>query len=382
MKQERKYQMCTKTVMDTTDPDIWFDEEGVSNHVYYFKNEIQPRWFPNEEGKKRLDQIISRIREENAGNKYDCVIGLSGGADSSYMALKVYELGIRPLIVHVDGGWNSELAVYNIEKIVNFCGWDLHTCVIDWLEMKDLQVSFLKSGIANQDVPQDHAFFAALYSYAVKNNIKYVLSGGNFATESIFPRAWLHSAMDAKSLRAIHRRYGTIKLKSFPTVSFWKYYLYFPFIRKMKVLRLLNFMPYSRSKAIQGLGETIGWRDYGRKHGESVFTKFFQNYYLPHRFGYDKRKPHLSSMILADEITRDEALHQLDQPLYDENELGEDMLFVRKKLGFSEAEFTSLMNAPTKTYRDYPSDKKKYILMKKLQSYIKRSFNKDLASYS
>ena len=221
--------------MDTTDPDIWFDEEGVSNHVHYFENEIKPKWFPNEERKKRLDQYISRIKKENAGSEYDCIIGLSGGADSSYMSLKVHALGLRPLIVNVDGGWNSELAVYNIEKIVNFCEWDLQTCVIDWLKMKDLQVSFLKAGIANQDVPQDHAFFAALYSYAVKNNIKYVLSGGNYATESIFPRAWHHLAMDAKSLRAIHRRYGTVKLNSFPIVSFWKYYLYFPFIRKKSV---------------------------------------------------------------------------------------------------------------------------------------------------
>jgi N-acetyl sugar amidotransferase len=368
--------------MDTTDPDIWFDDKGVSNHVYYFEKEVKPRWFPNEEGEKRLAEIVKRIKAENTRNEYECVIGLSGGADSSYMALKVHELGLRPLIVHVDGGWNSELAVSNIEKIVNYCGWDLHTCVIDWPEMRDLQVSFFKSGIANQDVPQDHVFFASLYSYAVRNNIKYVLSGGNFATESIFPKAWHHSAMDAKSLKAIHRKYGKIKLKKYETVSFWKYYFYFPLIRRMKVLRPLNFMPYSRSRAISYLQETIDWRNYGRKHGESVFTKFFQNYYLPSRFGYDKRKPHLSSMILAGEITRDEALHQLEQPLYDDNELSEDMLFVRKKLGFGEEEFKRLMNEPTMTYMDFPSDKRKYEVMKKLQSFMKNFFNKDLAGYS
>ncbi|MBN1975157.1 MAG: N-acetyl sugar amidotransferase [Sedimentisphaerales bacterium] len=374
--------MCTKTVMDTTDPDIWFDEDGVSNHVYYFENEVKPRWFPNEEGKSRLAQIVAGIKSENADNEYDCIVGLSGGADSSYLALKIKELGLRPLVVHVDGGWNSELSVSNIEKIVNYCEWDLETCVIDWPEMRDLQVSFIKSGIANQDVPQDHAFFAALYSYAVQNKIKYVLSGGNFATECIFPKAWHHSAMDSRSLKSIHHKYGTIKLKYFPTVSFLQYYFYFPFIKRMKVVRPLNFMPYRRSDAIRELEETIGWRNYGRKHGESVFTKFFQNYYLPQRFGYDKRKPHLSSMILAGEISRAEALRELEKPLYDENELKEDMLYVTKKLGFSKEEFVNLMHEPVRTYADFPSDEAKYVMMKKLQSFIQNLFGKDLASYS
>ena len=330
---ERPYQMCTKTVMDTTDSDIWFDEDGVSNYVYYFEKEVKPGWFPNEEGKKHLLGIVERIKSENADKEYDCIIGLSGGADSSYLALKIKELGLRPLVVHVDGGWNSELAVSNIEKIINYCGWDLETCVIDWPEMRDLQVSFLKSGIANQDVPQDHAFFAALYSYAVKNKIKYVLSGGNIATESIFPKSWHHSAMDARSLKSIHRKYGSIKLKKFPTISFWRYYFYFPFIKNMKVIRFLNFMPYNREIAIRELEEKIGWRNYGRKHGESIFTKFFQNYYLLQRFGYDKRKPHLSSMILAGEITRKDALRELEKPLYDENELKRDILFITKNWG-------------------------------------------------
>jgi len=379
---DRPYQMCTKTVMDTTDPDIWFDEFGVSNYVYYFENEVKPKWFPNEEGEKRLAKIIDRIKDENDDNEYDCIIGLSGGVDSSYLALKVKELKLRPLVVHVDGGWNSELSVNNIEKIINYCGWDLHTCVINWPEMRDLQVSFLRSGIANQDVPQDHAIFAALYSYAVKNKIKYVLNGSNIATESIFPKAWHHSAMDAKSLKAIHRKYGTIKLKDFPTVSFWKFYFYYPYIKKMIVLRPLNFMPYSKSKATRELEEAIGWRSYERKHGESVFTKFFQNYYLPKRFGYDKRKLHLSSMILASEITREEALHELGKPLYDKDELREDMLFVTKKLGFNQEEFLQLMNKPIRTYKDYPSDQRKYLAMKKLQAFIKIFYNKDLARYS
>ena len=379
---DRPYRMCTVTVMDTTDPEIWFDEQGVSNHVYYFESEVKPRWYPNDEGQIRLTRIVENIKGESADNEYDCIIGLSGGADSSYLALKVKELELRPLVVHVDGGWNSELAVSNIEKIVNYCDWDLHTCVIDWIEMRDLQVAFLKSGLANQDVPQDHAFSAALYNYAVQNNIRYVLSGVNFATESILPKAWHHSAMDAKSLKAIHRRYGTLKLNRFPIVSFWKYYFYYPFIRHMKVLRPLNLLPYSRSRAIRELKDTIGWRDYGRKHGESVFTKFFQNYFLPRRFDFDKRKPHLSSMILGGEITRHEALRELEKPLYDQNELREDMLYVTKKLGFKPDEFERLMDQPTRTYQEFPSDMTKYVAMKKLQSFIQKLLNKDLANYS
>lgn len=377
-----EYQMCTKTVMDTSDPDIEFDVNGVSNYVEYFEKKIKPLWFPNDEGRERLREIVYRIKKENEEREYDCIIGLSGGVDSSYMALKVKDLGLRPLVVHVDGGWNSEVAVNNIEKIINFCGWDLHTWVIDWPEMKDLQVAYLKSGISNQDVPQDHAFFAALYTFAVKNKIKWVLSGGNIATESIFPSAWHHSAMDAKNLKSIHREYGLIKLRQYPIISFWKYYFYYPFIKRMKVLRPLNFMHYSKSETIKFLEDTIGWENYGRKHGESIFTKFFQNYYLPERFGYDKRKPHLSSMILAGEITREEAIKELEKPLYDPIELKEDILFVRKKLGFTESEFNEIMDCPKRTFKEFSSDHGKFLFIKKTQKYLKEGFNLKLSNYS
>src|SRR5574344_1797722 len=243
----RNYQICTRCVMDTTDPEINFDENGVCNHCREFDEVTSKRWFPNDEGAKKLEVIYEKMKKENVHKDYDCILGLSGGVDSSYLALKLYEAGIRPLVVHVDGGWNSELAVKNIENIVNYCGWHLHTIVIDWEEMKDLQLAYLKSGIANQDVPQDHAFFASLYHFATKHGVNYVVSGGNLATESIFPKAWHWSAMDADNLHAIHSKFGTKKLKNYKTIGFYELYFYYPFIKKMKTIRSLNFMPYIKS---------------------------------------------------------------------------------------------------------------------------------------
>ena len=378
----RPYQMCKRCVMDTTDPEITFDENGICNHCREFDAVTSKRWFPNEEGAKKLKALYETIKKENKGKEYDCVLGLSGGVDSSYLALKLYEAGIRPLVVHVDGGWNSELAVKNIENIVNYCGWHLHTVVIDWEEMKDLQLAYLKSAVANQDVPQDHAFFASLYHFATKNNIKYIISGGNLATESIFPKAWHWSAMDAENLKAIHKRYGTKKLKNYKTIGFYELYFYYPFVKKMKTVRPLNFMPYIKSEALTELKEKVGYKEYARKHGESIFTKFFQNYWLPMKFGYDKRKPHLSSLIVAGQMRREEALKELEKPLYDKKELQEDKEYIAKKLGVNNEEFESIMKMPTHSYRDFPNMEKKYSQMKQLQRFVSNLLGKDLSNYS
>jgi N-acetyl sugar amidotransferase len=289
------YQVCTRCVMDTTDPEIIFDDSGICNHCHHFDEVTSKSWFPNEEGARLLKLIIGRIKATGNGRPYDCILGLSGGVDSSYLALKSYEWGLKPLVVHVDAGWNRELAVANIEKIVKHCNFDLHTHVVDWQEMRDLQLSYLRAAIANQDVPQDHVFFASMYHFATKHGIKYILSGGNSATEGIFPIAWHGSAMDAINLKAIHHRYGQNRLKTYNTISFFKYYLWYPFAKKMRTVRPLNYLPYNKADAIRELEKTVDWRSYGRKHGESIFTKFFQNYYLPTKFGYDKRRPHLWS---------------------------------------------------------------------------------------
>jgi len=368
--------------MDTTDPEIAFDDNGVCNHCRDFAEITKKNWFPNDEGQRRLGVLVDEIKREGKNCEYDCILGLSGGVDSSYLALKAKELGLRPLVVHVDAGWNSELAVNNIESVVKYCGFDLHTHVMYWEDMKKLQLAYLRSGVSNQDVPQDHAFFANLYHFAIQNGIKYVLSGGNIATEGIWPSAWHHNAMDARNLKAIFSRFGEGKLREYQTVSFWQYYFYYPFLRKMKVARLLNYMPYNRDLAVETLQEKTGWRPYGYKHGESVFTRFFQNYYLIERFGYDKRKPHLSTLIVTGQMTREDALDELDESAYDLAEIEEDTLYFCKKLSLSEEDFKQLIQAPWRDALEFPSDYEKYQLMKQFQGWMQTILGRRITSYS
>lgn len=365
------YQICTKCIMDTTDPEITFDEEGVCNHCRFFEQVLSKNWFPDERGQKLLHEIVKKIQSEGKGKKYDCIIGLSGGVDSSYLAYKAVELGLRPLAVHVDAGWNSEIAVQNINKICQVLQIDLVTEVIDWEEMRDLQLAFLKSGVPNQDIPQDHAFFAALYKFAVKNDIKYVLSGSNYATECILPSSWGYNAMDARHLKAIHKRFGQRELKRYPTISFFSYYFYFPYVKKMKVVKLLNYMPYSKEAAIKELENKIGWQYYGGKHYESRFTKFFQAYYLPTRFGFDKRKAHLSSMIVTGLITREEALNEMKKELYPAEEFIADKKYILDKLGITDEEFEKYMTMPLKSHFDYPTNHKLYTFLRKIYHIFK-----------
>lgn len=376
------YQQCSRCVMDTSDSSITFDQDGVCSLCHEFDSVTTKNWFPNEEGTKKLKTLIENIKREGAGKEYDCIIGLSGGVDSSYMALKVKEWGLRPLVVHVDAGWNSEIAVSNIEKIIKYCNYDLHTHVVDWDEMRDLQLAYLKSAVANQDVPQDHAFFAALYHFATKNDIKYILSGGNIATEGISPKTWHGSAMDAINLKAIHKKYGQKKLKKYPTISFFDYYVYYPFVKGMRTARPLNYMHYSKDEAQKVLADTIGWRGYGRKHGESIFTKFFQNYYLPTKFGFDKRKPHLSSLIVSGQMTREEALKELAQPLYDPKELEADITYFCKKLRISREEFDKCMNAPIHDFTDFPNWMKLHARLKTLQRMGEKLMGRNVRIYS
>ena len=262
--------------------------------------------------------------------------------------------------------------LHNIENIVKILDIDLHTGVINWEEMKDLQLAYFKSQLANQDVPQDHAFFATLYKMANKYNIKYFLTGGNFATESILPSSWGYNAMDAKQLKAVHKQFGTIKLKEYTTVSFFQKYIYYPLIKKFKIIRPLDFMEYNKDEAKKIIMEKINWKDYGGKHHESRFTKFFQAHWLPNKFGFDKRKAHLSSLIVSGQMSREEALKELKKPLYDEEELKEDIEFLAKKMGLSVKEFKDIMKMPNKTFRDYPSDYEFEQKMRKFYAYIKK----------
>ncbi len=377
-----EHRVCTRCVMDTSDPEIRFDAQGVCNHCHEFETVTRRYWFPNAEGARRWAALAEQIRAEGRGRDYDCILGLSGGIDSSYLAIKVHEWGLRPLVVHVDAGWNSELAVANIEKIVKHCGFDLHTHVVDWEEMRDLHLAYLRAGIANQDVPQDHVFFASLYHFATRNGIRTILSGGNLATEGIFPKAWHGSAMDAINLRAIHRRHGERPLKTYDTVSFFQAYLWYPFVKRMRTLRPLNYMPYDKAAAVAELEASIGWRAYGRKHGESLFTRLFQNHYLPAKFGYDKRRPHLSSLIVSGQMSREQALRELEQPLYDPRELQTDIAYFCKKLRITREQFDEFMRAPPHHYTDYPTWEARYRLLKRVQAVVERALGRRVNVYS
>lgn len=376
------YNICTRCVMDTSDNQINFDAEGICNHCRQFDEITSKGWFPNEEGGKRLAAIIEQIRISEKNKEYDCIIGLSGGIDSSYMALKVHEWGLRPLVVHIDAGWNSELAVANIENIVKHCGYHLHTHVVDWEEMRDLQLAYLRAGVANQDVPQDHVIFAAMYHFTIKYNLRYIMSGGNIASESIFPSAWLCDAMDSVNLKAIHRKFGDRPLKTFNTINLFQYYLWYPFVKKMRTIRPLNFMPYNKKTAIEELANKVGWREYGHKHGESLFTKLYQNYYLPTKFGYDKRRPHLSSLIVSGQIKRNQALKELEEPLYDPQELEDDIHYFCKKMRLSRKQFDDFINAPAHHYTDFPNGDYLYHLLKNIQSLVERLLGRNLRVYS
>lgn len=378
----KKNQTCTRCVMDTSDPEITFDSNGVCNHCIEFDTATRKNWFPNEEGRARWAAIVEQIKAEGRGKDYDCILGLSGGVDSSYLALKVHESGLRPLVMHVDAGWNSELAVANIEALVRHCSYDLHTHVVDWDDMRDLQLAYLRAGISNQDVPQDHIFFASLYHFATNNKINTIVSGGNLATEGIYPQYWEGSAMDAINLKSIHRKYGERPLRNYKTISFFEYYFWYPLVKRMRTIRPLNYMPYNKAAALEELKSTVGYKPYQRKHGESLFTKLFQNYYLPKKYGYDKRRPHLSSLILSGQLTRDEALRKLEEPLYLPDELEIDIVYFCKKLRITRKEFDNLIEQPNRHYTDFPNWNSYYQLLKRAQVLAAKVTGKRLRAYS
>jgi N-acetyl sugar amidotransferase len=361
--------------MDSSDINISFDENGVCNHCREAEMKLKNGWFPNEIGRVKLNNISEKIRKSINKGSYDSIVGVSGGVDSSYLLhLVKVEMGLNPLVVHVDAGWNSEIAVSNIEKLIKKLNLDLVTYVVDWEEIKDLQLAYLISSLPNQDVPQDHAFFAKLYEIASKKGIKYVITGSNLSSESILPRTWGHDSMDSIQLKYIHKKFGKIKLKSYPIVSYFKYKIYYPFILKMKVIKPLNFIDYDKNKAIKFLEDNYNWNYYGGKHHESNWTKFFQSYYLPVKFGFDKRKAHLSSMIVSKQITREEALLELSKPLYNDVELERDKTHISKKLGISYDELNRILKLENKTHNDYPNYSKvnnMFLNLKSRFSFIK-----------
>lgn len=351
---DREYQVCTNCVMDTTDSKIIFDENGMCDHCNNFYNNIKPNWHPDEIGAKKLKEIVDKIKEDGKGKKYDCIIGLSGGVDSSYLAyFAVKVLRLRPLLFACDTGWNLNVAVNNVEKITKGLNMPLYTEIVNWNEMRDLQLAFFKSQVPYQDLPQDHVIFASLYNYAAKNKIKYVLTGGNNSTECVRePNEWVYQN-DIKMIKDIHNKFGKVKLKTLPLCGMFKAHVYYRYIKGMKVFKPLDLIPYTKAEAISTLQREFGWEPYANKHYESIFTRFYEGYWLIKKFGYDKRKCHFSSLILTEQLDRQEALDIISKPPYDEKQALEDLEYVAKKLGVTKEEFIHIMNQPNKTYKDY-----------------------------
>lgn len=352
-----RHAICNRCVMDTTDPGISFHKDGQCNHCLQYDQRTATHVHSGEEGYGLLEAIVRQIKGQGAGKTYDCVIGVSGGVDSTYVAWKVKQLGLRPLAVHLDNGWDSEIAVGNIKVALKHLGIDLHTEVLDWEEFKDIQRSFLLASTPDAEVPTDHAIFACLYHTATRLGVRHVITGTNIRTESHLPPAWSQGHFDYGYIKDVHRQFGTRPIRTFPHYSFYQYLTRFR--HSHQTLDILDYLDYSKTEALKLLQAELGWRDYGGKHHESVYTRWYQGVYLPRKFGYDKRKSHLSSRICSGEFGRDFALTELSKPAYDPALQEQDHEYVAKKLNFSQTEFRTIMAAPPRSYLEFWSYEKR-----------------------
>jgi N-acetyl sugar amidotransferase len=352
---KREYQVCKNCVMDTTDFNIVFDANGVCDHCNDFYMNTLPNWHTDEKGKVELLAIAELIKKEGSKNDFDCILGMSGGVDSSFLLhYVVTELGLRPLVFHVDGGWNSELAVNNIQVMVEKLGLDLYTEVINWEEMKDFQLAFFKSGVPHLDIPQDHAFVATLYKFAKKYNIKYILNGGNISTECVQnPMEWIYYGTDMAQIKDIRAKYGISKMETYPFSSVLKHKFYLRYIKGIKVVKPLNYIPYIKETSLKLLADTYGWKPYPQKHFESRFTRFYEGYWLPTRFGFDTRKVQFSSLILTKQMKRDVAMELLKLPAYNIETIDEDFSYIATKLGITVDELRGYHTLEKKYYWNY-----------------------------
>lgn len=351
----QNYQICTSCAMDTSDPNIKFDENGVCERCNQYYDEILPIWNKGEGKESELNAVVAEIKKSGKGKKYDCLLGLSGGFDSSYMLhFAIKELRLRPLVFHVDAGWNTRFAEDNINKLVRKLGIDLKVEKINWDEERDFQLAYFKSGVSHLDIPQDLAFVSVLDNYAKKNGIKYILNGGNISTEVIVnPQSWGYWGTDMKHNRDIIRRFGTVPMKTYPFTNIFKRKVVMPYIHGVRVVKLLNYIPYIKKDAEKLLQEEYDWTPYPQKHFESYMTKFIEGYWLPERFGYDVRRPQFSSLILTGQMTREEALKRLENKPIPEEEAEELFGRIASMLEISTNELKSYLDMPLKTYRDY-----------------------------
>jgi N-acetyl sugar amidotransferase len=342
--------ICKRCILDETVKDIWFDENGICKYCH-INDEMEKRHPLGEAGEQRLNELISKIKKDGKTKKYDCIAGVSGGRDSTYTLYKAVQLGLRPLAVHFDNGWNSVISVSNIKNACEKLNVDLHTVVADWEEFKDLQIAFLKSGTPDADIPADYAIYSVLFDAAKQEGVKYILNGHSFRTEGTSPISWTY--MDGRYLKSVHKRFGKLKkIRSFPVMSMTKL-IYYVFAKRIKEVRLMEYINYVKKDVDSVLEKELNWKYYGGHHHENNFTKFFQSYYLPQKFGIDKRKTELSAMIRSDQITRDKALNEIQEhPYHYEKEVVE---YVINKLGLTQKEFDAIMNAPIKSHDDYPT---------------------------
>ena len=350
------YRVCTRCVMDTSDPELTFDEQGVCHRCRRYDEVIRDYTFKPEVGWPKLHAMAERIREEGQGKPYDCVIGLSGGVDSTYVAYLVKKkLGLRPIAIHLDNGWNTEISVRNIENVVKILGIDLHTHVIDWNEFRSLQRSFLLASTPDSEVPTDHAIVSLLYQMAVKQGVRFIIGGSNYQTEQMIPPSWSYGHSDWKYIRSLNARFGAQSLKTYPHDTLFHRKWWYPRWKRLELVNILNYIDYKKKDALELMERELGWVSYGDKHHESIYTRFYQTYILPRKFGADKRRPHLSCLINNGEMTRQDALAQLQQPPLDEDQMLQDRIFVSKKLGFTDSEFENVMQTKPKSFWDYPS---------------------------
>lgn len=378
--EHKQIRVCTSCVMDATDPTIVFDENGECDYCYNYHNNIVPNWHPNEKGLAEITKVFDKIKKEGKNRDYDCMIGISGGLDSSYLAhVAVKQFGLRPLFFHVDAGWNSDVSTHNIHKLMDGLGVDLYTEVVNWEEMKDLQRAFIKSQVPDIDTPQDLVFFSALYNYAAKHGYKYIITGGNFSTECVRePLAWgAYYQTDMRYVRDIHKKFGERKLSTFPTCDIFKYKIQYRLINGVRVVKPLDYMPYFKKEAEETLLKLYGWQGYQHKHHESRFTRFYEAFWLPRKFGFDKRKNHLSSLILTGQADRNQVLDRISRPELPEDELMQEFEYVAKKLDFTTEELWSHFNGENKNFNDYKNNYKWITLGTRIMQFLgleKRAF--------
>lgn len=370
MTNKQNYQRCTRCIMDTTDSNIVFDSNGVCNHCHRYDNLLSSRTHLDSDSSDKLEKLVKEIQYAGKKAEYDCIIGVSGGVDSTYVAYLTKKLGLRPLAIHFDNGWNSELAVSNIEKVLDKLDINLYTYVIDWPVFKDLQLSFLKASTPDGEIPTDHAINALLFREASKRRIKYIINGMNFKTESMAVESWAYGHSDWKYIKSVHKQFGTKKLNKYPKYSFLNLF-YWTFVKKIKVVSILNYIDYNKDETMKVLQNDLGWVYYGGKHYESIYTRFYQGYILPAKFNIDKRIGHLSDLIRSGQLSRSEALHELEKPKYDNKLLIQDKEFVIKKLGLTIDSFDKLMKEPRKSFLDYPNSYNTVKRLKKLVNYMR-----------